>query len=87
MPDLSTIGRAVSPRRVSILYLLAFVFVDLQHRDPDLFLSSITMQGVASSEAVVGILALGALLPFAAGEFDITVGANMALSVVHRALI
>ena len=81
MPDLSTIGRAVSPRRVSILYLLAIVFVIFSLWIPDLFLSSITMQGVASSEAVVGILALGALLPFAAGEFDITVGANMALSV------
>lgn len=82
MLDLSMIGRAVSPRRVSILYLLALVFVIFSIAIPDLFLSSVTMQSVASSQAVVGILALGALLPFAAGEFDITVGSNMALSVV-----
>ena len=82
MPDLSSIARMVSPRRVSILYLLAFVVIVFSITIPDLFLSSVTMQSVASSQAVVGIVALAALLPFIAGEFDITVGINMATSVV-----
>ncbi|XVQ15002.1 ABC transporter permease [Spirillospora sp. CA-255316] len=82
MPDVNNVLRLVSPRRVSILYLLAVIFVVFSVAIPDLFLSSITMQSVASSEAVVAILALAALLPFVAGEFDITIGFNMALSVV-----
>jgi ribose transport system permease protein len=82
MRDLSGVIRTLSPRRISLLYLMALVLLVFSITIPDLFLSSVTMQGVASSQAVVGILALGVLLPFVAGEFDITVGANMALSVV-----
>ena len=54
---------------------------------PDLFLSSVTMQSVAASQAVVGIVALAAMLPFIAGEFDITVGVNMATSIVIVAYV
>jgi ribose transport system permease protein len=72
----------LSPRRISVLYLLALIFVAFSIIIPDLFLSPITLQSVASSQAVVGILAMGALLPFVAGEFDITIGANMALAVI-----
>jgi len=82
MPELPNVLRPLSPRRVSVLYLLALVFLVFGITIPDLFLSSVTMQSVASSQAVAGILALAALLPFIAGEFDITVGSNMALSVV-----
>ncbi|WP_198144208.1 ABC transporter permease [Parafrankia sp. EUN1f] len=64
------------------MYLLVVIFAVFSITIPDLFLSSITLQSVASSQAVVGILAVGALLPFVAGEFDITVGSNMALSVI-----
>ena len=72
----------LSPRRVSVLYLLAVVFAAFGIAIPGLFLSSITMQSVASSQAVVGIVALGALLPFVSGEFDISVGNNTALAVI-----
>jgi ribose transport system permease protein len=72
----------LSPRRISVVYLLVLIIVIFSITIPDLFLSSVTLQSVASSQAVVGILAVGALLPFVAGEFDITIGANMALTVV-----
>jgi ribose transport system permease protein len=48
---------------------------------PDLFLSSVTMQAVGSSQAIVLLIALAAMLPLIAGEFDITIGVNMALSL------
>jgi ribose transport system permease protein len=82
MRDVSGLLRMLSPRRISVVYLLILIFVVFSITIPDLFLSPITLQSVASSQAVVGILAIGALLPFVAGEFDITVGANMALSVI-----
>ncbi|KAA1379893.1 ABC transporter permease [Aeromicrobium fastidiosum] len=80
MSSSTTMRSLLSPRRVSILYLLAAEFVIFGLWNPDLFLSTVTMQNVASSQAVVGILALAALVPFIAGEFDITIGTNMALS-------
>ena len=72
----------LSPRRISVLYLLALIIVVFSITIPELFLSEITIQSVFRSQAVVGILALAALLPFVAGEFDISLGANLALSVI-----
>ncbi len=82
MRDFPGFLRMLSPRRISVVYLLVLIFVVFSVTIPDLFLSPITMQSVASSQAVVGILAMAALLPFVAGEFDITIGANMALTVI-----
>ena len=85
MRDVSGVLSALSPRRVSVLYLLVLIIVIFGVTIPDLFLSEITFQSVARSQAVVGILALAALLPFVAGEFDISLGTNLALSVILMA--
>jgi ribose transport system permease protein len=85
MPNVSGVLSALSPRRVSVLYLLVLILVIFSITIPDLFLSEITFQSVARSQAVVGILALAALLPFVAGEFDISLGTNLALSVILMA--
>jgi ribose transport system permease protein len=82
MRDLSGILGLLSPKRVSVLYLLVAIIVVFGLTLPELFLSEITFQSVARSQAVVGILALGVLLPFIAGEFDISVGANLAMAVI-----
>jgi len=82
MRDLSGVLSVLSPRRLSVLYLLALVVVVFSVTIPELFLSEITIQSVFRSQAVVGILALAALLPFVAGEFDISLGTNLALSVI-----
>ncbi|WP_217644900.1 ABC transporter permease, partial [Geodermatophilus amargosae] len=80
--DVSSVLGALSPKRVSVLYLLVLIVVIFGITIPDLFLSEITFQSVARSQAIVGILALAALLPFVAGEFDISLGTNLALSVI-----
>ena len=85
MRDVSGVLSALSPRRVSVLYLLVLIIVIFSITIPDLFLSEITFQSVARSQAVVGILALAALLPFVAGEFDISLGTNLALAVILMA--
>ena len=85
MRDMSGALGLLSPKRVSVLYLLVAIIVVFGFTIPDLFLSEITFQSVARSQAVVGILALGVLVPFIAGEFDISVGANLALSVILMA--
>jgi ribose transport system permease protein len=79
---MSGVVSLLSPRRSSVLYLLVLIVVIFGITIPDLFLSEITFQSVARSQAVVGILALAALVPFVAGEFDISLGTNLALSVI-----
>jgi ribose transport system permease protein len=71
----------LSPRRISVLYLLVGIVVLFGILTPALFLSSVTMQAVGSSQAIVLLIALAAMLPLVAGEFDITIGVNMALSL------
>jgi ribose transport system permease protein len=82
MSTISGVLTMLSPKRLSVLYLLGFIVLVFSITIPDLFLSSITFQSVFRSQAVVGILALAALIPFVAGEFDISLGTNMALSVI-----
>lgn len=82
MARISDAVTMLSPRRISVVYLLGLIVLVFSMTIPDLFLSSITFQSVLRSQAVVGILALAALIPFVAGEFDISLGANLALSVV-----
>ncbi|WP_461175324.1 ABC transporter permease (plasmid) [Arthrobacter sp. Z1-9] len=66
---------------MSVLYLLAAIIITFGIISPNLFLSMLTFQAVASSQAIGTMLALAALLPLVVGEFDITVGVNMALGV------
>ena len=84
MTDSSGLRRTaelLSVRRISVIYLLAVIVLIFGIAIPDLFLSSVTMQVVASSQAVIVLIAFAAMLPLIAGEFDITIGANMALAL------
>ncbi|ETD33313.1 ABC transporter permease [Williamsia sp. D3] len=85
MRDKSAVLSLLSPKRISVIYLLVLVIAIFGITIPGLFLTDVTFQGVARSQAVVGILALAVLVPFIAGEFDISVGANLALSVALMA--
>ena len=85
MRDMSRVLGLLSPKRISVIYLLVVIVVAFGIAIPDLFLSDITFQSVVRSQAVVGILALAVLVPFIAGEFDISVGANLGLAVILMA--
>jgi ribose transport system permease protein len=68
--------------RYSGLYVLALIIVVFGLWVPDTFLSIETLKGIASQQAVTAILALGMLVPYAAGVFDLSAAAMLGLSVV-----
>jgi len=74
-------------QRLSAVYLLAIIMLVFGLWIPGTFLTVVTMRIVATSYAVVGVLALGLLVPLVAGEFDITIGSMMAFSVLLVSLL
>lgn len=68
--------------RYSGIYLWAILIGTFGIWVPGLFLTMGTVHSVASSEAVVGMLAIGLCIPFAAGVFDLSIGATINLAAV-----
>lgn len=90
---LTSAPRTVSPRpakpplsfgmdRFSGLYVLALIVLVFGLWVPDTFLTVQTLNGVAASQAITAILAIGVLAPYAAGAFDLSIGAMMGLAVM-----
>jgi ribose transport system permease protein len=65
---------------VGFLLLLVAVFSALR---PHLFPTTDNVIGIIGNEAVSGIVALGILVPLAAGAFDVSIGGMMTLAVVQ----
>jgi ribose transport system permease protein len=74
-------------QQLSAVYLLAVIMVVFGFWVPGTFLTVVTMRIVATSYAVVGVLALALLIPLIAGEFDISIGSMMAFSVLLVSLL
>jgi ribose transport system permease protein len=73
--------RTLGPRRISAVYLwIAFVIL-FGVLEPDIYLSSVTVQLIFSEGAVTCLLALAFLVPLAAGAYDLSIGAVMSASV------
>jgi ribose transport system permease protein len=68
-------------KQVSVIYLLAGIFLLYSLWIPSTFLTSVTFSSVASSEVAVSILALAVLIAVIAGVFDVSVAAMMTLSL------
>ncbi|UPO76209.1 MULTISPECIES: ABC transporter permease [Arthrobacter] len=64
---------------VVFLVLMITVFSLLM---PDTFATSGNFRQILADQAVPGILALAVLLPLAAGEFDLSVGANLGICTI-----
>lgn len=78
-------GRALlltSLNRFSGLYLLAAFIVVFGVLSPDLFLTKVTLTSVASSQAIVAVLSMGLLVAFAAGQYDLSIGATANLATL-----
>jgi len=71
----------LGPRRLSAVYLAALFFAIFSAIDPSTFPTSVTMRLVFSQGAVTCMLAMAFLLPLAAGAYDLSVGALMALAL------
>lgn len=68
--------------RFSAIYLWAFFIVLFGFLSPDIFLTMNTAHLVASQQAIAGIVAVALLIPMAAGEFDLSIGANANLTAI-----
>jgi len=68
--------------RFSGLYILAAVLVIFAFTIPGLFFTTDNLRNLGASEAVTAVLALGLILPLAAGVFDLSFAAIMGLSEV-----
>lgn len=68
--------------RFSGLYLLGLFIVVFGIWTPDLFLTQTTLTSILSSQAILGMLAIAALLPLACGTFDLSVASTINASAV-----
>lgn len=72
--------RAVSPRRISAVYVLIGLVVVFGVLAPDRFLASQTALLIINGYAVSGMVAVALVVPLSAGLFDVSVGYVVALS-------
>lgn len=68
--------------RLSGVYLWALIILTFSLWKPSLFLTMATVHQIASQQAVIGIMAIGLLVPLTAGTFDLSIGAVANLSTV-----
>lgn len=68
--------------RFSGLYVWALLIVIFGLWVPDTFLTVQTLRNIASQEAITAMLALGLLIPLAAGAYDLSIGAMLGLALV-----
>jgi ribose transport system permease protein len=66
--------------RYALVFVLAALIVVFSLLRPDTFFTSGNFQSILTTEAVLVILALGVILPLAAGEFDLSVAAVLGFS-------
>lgn len=68
--------------KFSALYIWAALILIFALWIPNLFLTTTTMQTIASSQVVTALLAISVVIPLAAGRFDLSVGATVNLAAI-----
>jgi ribose transport system permease protein len=79
------LGRSLSFRNVSALYIFAVTFVIFALWVPDTFLTSTTWKSLLDSQAVTTILAIGLTVALSAGAFDLAIGAELGFGSIFIA--
>lgn len=79
--------RAASPTRVGGIYVWALLIVVFALWIPDLFFTSTNIRNIASTQAVTAMVAVGLLLPLAAGIYDLSVGYMLGLAAIFSAYL
>jgi ribose transport system permease protein len=67
------------------LFVLVIAFFSLSPESGDVFWTTNNFRNIAGNESVRAILALAAILPLIAGQFDFSIGLNMELSAIGTA--
>jgi ribose transport system permease protein len=70
----------LSYRRVSALYLLAALLIFFTATTAETFWSASTFKSLFAQQSTVAVVALGLMIPLAAGGFDLSIGYVVALS-------
>jgi ribose transport system permease protein len=78
----SKLRRALSFRNSSALYVFVVIFVVFSLWIPDLFLRKDTFEALLDEQAVTALLAIGLVVPLAAGAFDLSIGATLGFGMV-----
>jgi ribose transport system permease protein len=76
----------VAARWALPVILVAFVVLFSVLR-PDTFATTDNFKTILTQQAVLALLALGAMLPLVVGEFDLSVGANLGLAAILAAAL
>jgi len=81
-PFTTRLRRAVAFRNTAALYLFAFMVVVFALWVPDTFLTSGTFRSVLADQAITCLVAVGLVVPIAAGAIDLAVGAEVGLGAI-----
>jgi ribose transport system permease protein len=76
------IAGALSPRRISALYVFAVIFVVFSLWVPDTFLTASTWRSLLDSQAETALLAVGLVIAISAGSFDLAIGAELGMGSI-----
>jgi len=68
--------------RYSLLGLLLTTIAVFSLLEPDLFPTGANFRATMASQAVLAVAALAAMIPLLAGQFDLSIGANLGLTAV-----
>jgi ribose transport system permease protein len=74
-------GASVIQRYAGVFVLIGLIVL-FSLIKPHLFLTYNNFVGIFGNSAIIGIIAVGLLMPLAAGVFDISIGGSMTLSIV-----
>ena len=72
----------IRPSRLTGAFIWAALVVLFGLWVPDTFLTTLTLQTIASEQAVTAVVAIGLLMPLAAGVYDLSVGAMIGLAAI-----
>jgi ribose transport system permease protein len=79
---LKAVGKAIGPKNIGAIYVLAVVIVVFGIWSPDVFLRTATATSILNQEAIGAIATLGLLVALAAGMFDLSFGFTLGVSNV-----
>ena len=74
--------RALSPRNSSALYVFVVIFVIFSLWVPDTFLAETTWRTLLDSQSITALVAIGLVVPLAAGAFNLAVGAEVGFGAI-----
>jgi ribose transport system permease protein len=80
-----SLAAALSPTTIGALYLWALLIIIFTAMNPGVFASYATVKQILNEYAIQSIVALGLLVPLAAGLYDLSIGAVVGLSAITGA--